>query len=110
MAAKRTRTNRAQPLGMINEPKILFNLRVTEIMPVTELRRIHLLQKLRQFALGWNLFIGPAALDSQTDTFRTGILDHTAQAVLHVLQILGGISFSLLHGFYFQFHVIARKI
>src|SRR6266699_3157454 len=38
MAAKRARTDQAQPFGVINESQILFNLRVTEIVPVTQLR------------------------------------------------------------------------
>ena len=46
VAAKGARTDRAQPFGVINESQVLFNLRVTEIMPVTQLRGLHFLKQL----------------------------------------------------------------
>ena len=44
VTAKRARTDQAQPFRVINEPQILLDLSVTEIMPVTELRAAHLFQ------------------------------------------------------------------
>ena len=38
MATKSTRSDLPQPLGVVDKRQILFDLNVTEVVPVTELR------------------------------------------------------------------------
>src|SRR4029450_4227472 len=110
MAAKRTRTDRAQPFGVINEPQVFLDLRVPEIMPVTQVRGIHLLKELCQCALSWNLFIITPGFQTNPNIPRSGILDDVEQAVLYALQAFGRSLFAFLHGTDFHSHIFARKI
>ena len=83
VAAERAGTDRPQPLGMIEKCKVFFDLDVPEIMPVTDLRRIHFIEQRREFTLGWDFFISSPALDSQPDVLQSGTLNDAAQAIFH---------------------------
>jgi hypothetical protein len=44
VTANRPRTNLPQPFFMIDERKIFLDLKMTEVVPVTDLRRVELIQ------------------------------------------------------------------
>src|SRR5215813_7087987 len=98
MTAKRAGTNCPEPLSVIDESQVFFDLSVAEIMPVTQVRRFHLLKELGQFALGWNLFIIAPCFQANPNIFPSRILDDAAQTILHALQTLVCNLFPLLDG------------
>ena len=69
VAADRAWSNGAEPFGVIEEAEIFFDLNVPKVVPVPELGRIHLVEKPRQFALAWDLFISASPFDAEPDVF-----------------------------------------
>ena len=69
VTTERARTDRAQPFGVIEESEIFFDLNMPKVVPVPEPGRIHLLEKHREFALAWDLFISAPPFDAKSDVF-----------------------------------------
>ncbi len=97
VTAERARANRAQPLGMIEKRQVFFDLSVTEVVPVAELRRSHLIKQRRQFTLSWDFFITAPAFEAHFDIFRSSVIDDAAQTIFHALQVSGRNAFAFLH-------------
>jgi hypothetical protein len=69
MATKGARPNRAQPFFVIHEAKVFFDLKMTEVMPVTDLRRVQLIKKRGKLALARDFFVTAPAFDSESNVF-----------------------------------------
>src|SRR5438067_13531615 len=83
MTAKGAWTDLTKPLGMIEKGEVLFDLNVTEIVPVTDLRRVQFVEQHRQFAFARNFFVTAAAFDPQFYFFRYGVINDPTQTILH---------------------------
>src|SRR5437588_6168125 len=55
---------------MVEKGEVFLDLNVTEVMPITHLWRIELVQQRWQFTFAWNFFITTAAFDSEFHFFR----------------------------------------
>ena len=95
---------------MIEKRKVLFDLYVTEVVPVADLSRVDLVKKRGKFALRWNFLVFASALDSQTDILRSRVINDAAQATFHSLQINRRDFFTSLYRFQLQLYILARQI
>src|SRR5207247_4911635 len=76
VTTERARSNRAHPLGMIEKRQVFLDLSMTEVMPVTNLRRVHFVEQGRQFAFGRDFFITASVFKPQFYIFGSGVIDH----------------------------------
>jgi hypothetical protein len=97
VTAECARANRAQPLGVIEKRQILFDLSVTEVVPVAEVRRSVLIKQRRQFTFSRDFFITTPAFEPQFDIFRSSVIDDAAQTIFHALEVNGRNGFTFLH-------------
>src|SRR5437588_569204 len=98
VTTKSPRSDLAEPFGMVEKGEVLLDLNVTEVVPVTDLGRIELVQQRRQLALARNLLITTAAFDSEFYFFCRGVLDDSFQAIFHSFQMRGRCCFPFFHG------------
>ena len=85
--AQGARANRAQPFCMIEKGKILFDLDVTEVVPVAGVRRIQLIEQDRQFSFARNFFVTTPAFQSQLHTLTRGIFQDRLERIFDAFQI-----------------------
>ena len=109
VTTKRPRPDRLQPLGMIEKGEVLFDLDVPEVVPITDKRRVQLINQRRQFPFRWNFLVTAPPFDSQADILRSGILDNAPQCLPDPLQIGWSGGFPLLHCPNFFSDVFAGK-
>ncbi len=109
MTAKGTRTDLTKPLRMIKKGEVLFDLNVTEIVPVTDLRRIEFVEQRWQFAFVRNFLVTAAAFDPKLYFFRCGVLNDPAQTILHSIEMGRRSRFAFFDGTDFFPNVFAGK-
>src|SRR4029077_16987537 len=109
VTAQRARSDRAQPFFVIDEAEVFLDLDVTDVMPVADLRRVELVQHLREFALARNFFVAAAAFDAEPDLIRRSMLDYWFEAFLHVFQVTRRGRFPPGHCVYLPAHVFAGR-
>ena len=87
-----------EPFVMVQKPEVVLDLDVPEIVPVTDVRRVDLVEQRRVFPLGGKFLVGKPALAAEIDVFPAGVLDDGLQAVQHALPVHRGLGLALLHG------------
>ena len=95
--------------AVIDEAKILFDLDVAEVVPVTDLRRIQFIEQGRQFAFARDFFVTAPAFDSEADLLDSGVCNDAAQTIFDPLQVSRCDGFPLFHGLEFFANVFARE-
>ena len=68
----------AQPFFVVEKSKVLLDLKMAEVMPVTHLGRVEFFQQPGDFALTRDLLVAPATFDSEPDILRVCVLDDSA--------------------------------
>ena len=109
MTTKRARTDLPEPFGVIEEAQVFLDLDVTEVVPVTELRRIQFVEQRRQLALVRNFFITAAAFDPEPDFLVRRIFGDAFQAFFHALEIRRRGGFAFFHRVDFLANIFAGK-
>src|SRR5256885_2010033 len=96
VTTKSARPDLSKPFRVIEKGKVLFNLNVTEVVPVTDLRRVQFVEQRRQLALAWDFFVTAATFDSEFYFFRGGVFHDPLQTIFHALHVRGRSGFALL--------------
>ena len=109
MAADRARADLAEPFRVIHKPEVFLDLDVPHVVPVTELRRIQLVEQRGQLAFARDFFVAAATFHPEPDIFFRGIFGDPFKRIFHALQIRRGLGLTCLHRLHFQADIFARK-
>src|ERR1700722_5869680 len=90
MAADEAVADRAKPLGMIHKAKVLLDLDVPKIVPITDIWRVQFIQKPGNLAFGRDLLEPLTAFDAKADIARSGVSEDAHEAFLRALQVKRG--------------------
>jgi len=72
---------------MVDKAEVFLDLKMAEVVPVADVRRVNLVEERGNFALARNFFIGTAAFDSEPDIFRRGVLDNWSDCEYRTVRV-----------------------
>src|ERR1700730_2884018 len=97
VTANRARSDRAQPFGVSEKGEVLFDLDMSEVVPVTYKRRVQLIEQRGKFALGGDLFVTAAAFDPEFNFLGRSVFDDATKRFFHAFEIRRGGGFTFFH-------------
>ena len=62
------------PFYVIKKPEVMFDLHVTEVMPVADMGKVKLVEDVDHFVFAGNFFKAVPAFDAEVDIFLGGVV------------------------------------
>ena len=102
MTAKRARTHAIKPIPVVEQSQILLDVRVPEIVPISNVRFVEALEEILEFALRRHRLVVFAVFDANPDAFLRCIGQDFGQALQCSPRVFSARAFPTLHGLEFD--------